>query len=203
MQGKKINQEKLFFMFRLSEHIPANNLYRRINETIDFRFLYKATARFYGKEGQKSIDPVVFMKLILAGYLENMQSDRKIVDTLRLRLDIRYFIGYDLEEELPCHSTLSRTRKLYKDDVFTELFKKVLEQCIDKGMVSGRRQAVDSVFIKANAAIDSMQRKGIIADAVVYTQELKANEETDSTDTEPKMNNNDQGDGPGRPRSDR
>jgi transposase len=204
MQGKKINQEKLFFMFRLSEHIPANNLYRRINETIDFRFLYKATRRFYGKEGQKSIDPVVFMKLILAGYLENMQSDRKIVDTLRLRLDIRYFIGYDLEEELPCHSTLSRTRKLYKDDVFTELFKKVLERCIDKGMVSGRRQAVDSVFIKANAAIDSMQRKGIIADAVVYTQELKANEETDSTDnTEPKTNrhSNEQGDKPEKTQS--
>jgi IS5 family transposase len=61
---------------------------------------------------------------------------------LRLRLNIRYFIGYDLEEELPCHSTLSRTRKLYGEHVFKELFKKNLKQCITNGMISGRRQAI-------------------------------------------------------------
>ncbi len=177
MQGKKNYQEKLFIKFQLSEHVPADNLYRRLNEIIDFNFLYDSTAQYYGKEGQKSIDPVVFMKLILAGYLENMRSDRQIVNTLRLRLDIRYFIGYDLEEELPCHSTLSRTRKLYGEHVFKELFKKVLKQCIANGMVSGRRQAIDSVYIKANAAMDSMLEKAILTDADNYGKELDANQE--------------------------
>ena len=177
MQGRKNYQEKLFIKFQLSDHVPADNLYRRLNEIIDFRFLYDSTARYYGKEGQKSIDPVVFMKLILAGYLENMRSDRQIVETLRLRLDIRYFIGYDLEEALPCHSTLSRTRKLYGEHVFKELFKKVLKQCIVNGMVSGRRQAIDSVYIKANAAMDSMLEKAILADVDTYSRELDENEE--------------------------
>jgi transposase len=177
MQGKKNYQEKLFIKFQLSDHVPADNLYRRLNEIIDFNFLYKATSQYYGKEGQKSIDPVVFMKLILAGYLENMRSDRQIVNTLRLRLDIRYFIGYDLEEELPCHSTLSRTRKLYGEHVFKELFKKVLKQCIANGMVSGRRQAIDSVYIKANAAMDSMLEKAILTDADNYGKELDTNQE--------------------------
>jgi transposase len=177
MQGKKKYQEKLFISFRLSDQIPADNLYRRLNELIDFRFLRKATAQYYGTEGQKSIDPVVFMKLMLAGYLENLSSDRRIINTLRLRLDIRYFIGYDLDEELPWHSTLSRTRQLYGEHVFTELFRQVLKQCIDKGMVSGRRQAVDSVFIKANASIDSMLAKEILEDAKDYGKELTANED--------------------------
>jgi IS5 family transposase len=106
-----------------------------------------------------------------------MRSDRQIIDTLRLRLDIRYFIGYDLEEELPCHSTLSRTRKLYGEHVFKELFKKVLKQCIANGMLSGRRQAIDSVYIKANAAMDSMVEKAILADADAYGHELDANQE--------------------------
>ena len=167
----------MFINFQLSEQIPADNIYRLINESIDFRFLYKATAQYYGTEGQKSIDPVVFMKLMLAGYLENLNSDRRIINALRLRLDIRYFIGYNLDEELPWHSTLSRTRQLYGEQVFTELFKRVLKQCIDKRMVSGRRQAVDSVFIKANASIDSMLAKDILADAESYSEELKANEE--------------------------
>jgi transposase len=177
MQGKKSFQEKLFISFQLSDHVPADNLYRRLNEMIDLSFLYESTASYYGTSGQKSIDPVVFMKLILAGYLENLNSDRRIINALRLRLDLRYFIGYDLDEELPWHSTLSRTRQLYGAHVFTELFKKVLKQCIDQGMISGRRQAIDSVFIKANASIDSMLEKDILNDADDYGRELMANEE--------------------------
>jgi transposase len=177
MQGKKAHQEKLFVNFQLSDYVPADNFYRRLKEQLDLRFIYPLTAKYYGTEGQKSVDPVVFMKLMLVGYLENLNSDRRIIATSRLRMDILYFIGYDLGEELPWHSTLSRTRQLYGEHVFTELFKCVLKQCIDKGMVSGRRQAVDSVFIKANASIDSMLVKEILADADSYSQELKANEE--------------------------
>jgi len=194
MQGRKTYQEKLFIRFQLSDYIPVDNLYCRLNELIDFSFLYKETAEYYGIDGQKSIDPVVFMKLILVGYLENLNSDRRIINTLRLRLDIRYFIGYDLDEELPWHSTLSRTRQLYGEQVFTALFMKVLEQCIDKGMISGRRQAIDSVFIRANAAISSMERKGIMADALIYGKELQLNQEDEKTE---KSSNNDQDKGPG------
>lgn len=177
MQGKKTHQEKLFVNFQLSDYIPADNFYRRLKEQLDLRFIYPLTAEYYGTEGQKSIDPVVFMKLMLIGYLENLNSDRRIISTSRLRMDILYFIGYDLGEELPWHSTISRTRQLYGEHVFTELFKRVLKQCIDKGMVSGRRQAVDGFFIKANASLDSMVEKEIMEDAAVYSRELQDNEE--------------------------
>ncbi|MDB5157960.1 MAG: Transposase domain protein, partial [Mucilaginibacter sp.] len=110
MQGKKTHQEKLFVSFQLSDYVPADNFYRRLKEQLDLRFIYPLTAKYYGTEGQKSIDPIVFMKLMLAGYLENLNSDRRIISTSRLRMDILYFIGYDLGEELPWHSTLSRTR---------------------------------------------------------------------------------------------
>jgi transposase len=179
MQGKKSHQEKLFITFQLSDHIPTDNFYRRLSGLIDLNFLYPLTAPYYGSEGQKSIDPVVFMKLMLVGYLENLNSDRRIITTARLRLDILYFIGYDIDEELPWHSTLSRTRQLYGEHVFTELFKRVLKQCIGLGMISGRRQAIDGFFIKANASLDSMIEKEILDDATVYGQELKANEDQD------------------------
>lgn len=177
MQGKKTHQEKLFINFQLSDYVPVDNFYRRLKEQLDLRFIYPLTAEYYGNEGQKSIDPVVFMKLMLVGYLENLNSDRRIISTSRLRMDILYFIGYDLGEELPWHSTISRTRQLYGEHVFTELFKRVLKQCIDKGMVSGRRQAVDGFFIKANASLDSMVEKEIMEDAAVYSRELQDNEE--------------------------
>ena len=180
MQGKKQYQEKLFINFQLSDRVPEDNFYRRLKGLIDFSFLYKKTARYYGKEGQQSIDPVVFMKLILVGYLENLNSDRRIINTAKMRLDILYFIGYDLDEELPWHSTLSRTRQLYGQEVFTSIFKSVLKQCIDKGMIAGKRQAIDGVYVKANASLDNMIEREILDDAGVYGNELEANKADDT-----------------------
>lgn len=177
MQGKKHYTEKLFTNFQLSERVPSDNIYRRLKEELDLNFLRSATAGYYGQEGQKSIDPVVFFKLILVGYLENLNSDRRIVEHARMRLDILYFIGYDIDEELPWHSTLSRTRQLYGEEVFLELFRQVLKMCIDKGMVSGRRQAVDSAYIKANASVDSLVEKQVLDDAGTFTEELINNDE--------------------------
>ncbi|HVS93190.1 MAG TPA: IS1182 family transposase [Mucilaginibacter sp.] len=182
MQGKKHYQEKLFTNFQLSDRVPADNLYRRLKEILDLQFLYKATAKYYGKDGQKSIDPVVFFKLLLVGYLENQPSDRRIINIASMRLDILYFIGYDIDEELPWHSTLSRTRQLYDEDVFNQLFKQVLKQCIDKGMLTGKRQAVDSVFVKANAALDSIKEKAIMEDALTFTNQLKEEQPENPTD---------------------
>jgi transposase len=159
MQGKKTYQEKLFTTFLLSERVLLGNFYRRLKETIDLDFLYPMTKSFYGSSGQKSIDPVVFFKLCLVGYLENIISDRQLISHCSMRLDILFFIGYDLEDELPWHSTISRTRQLYPETVFESVFTTVLELCIAKGMVSGHTQAVDSAPIKANASMDTLELK--------------------------------------------
>lgn len=193
MQGRKKYQEKLFISFRLSERVPEDNFYRRLGSAVDFSFLYKSTAKYYGGEGQKSIDPVVFMKLILVGYLENLNSDRRIINTARMRLDILYFIGYDIDEELPWHSTLSRTRQLYGQEIFTEIFKSVLKKCIDKGMISGRRQAVDGFYIKANASLDSMVERLVLSDAEMFGRELDENAQKENVavkNTKDKDDNN-------------
>ncbi len=159
MQGKKDYQEKLFAHFQLSERIPENNFYRRLKGVLDLRFLYPLTKGYYGESGQKSIDPVVFFKLCLVGYLENIISDRKLIDHCSMRLDILYFIGYDIDEELPWHSTISRTRQLFPESIFEEVFTRVLGLCVEKGMVSGHTQAIDSAPVKANASMDTLELK--------------------------------------------
>ena len=103
------------------------------------------------KADKKSIDPVVFFKLCLVGYLENIISDRQLIQLQHSskRLDILYFLDYDIDEELPWHSTISCTRQLYSETVFEQVFTKVLSMCVAKGMVSGHTQAIDSAPIKA------------------------------------------------------
>lgn len=76
-----------------------------------------------------------------------------------MRLDILYFIDYDIDDELPWHSTISRTRDLFPDDLFRQLFEKVLTMCVEKGMVSGKSQAIDSAPVKANASMESLELK--------------------------------------------
>lgn len=159
MQGKKNYQEKMFTSFQLSEHVPEHNFYRRLKSELDFNFLYSRTEEYYGNSGQKSIDPIVFFKLCLVGYLENLISDRQLIEHCSLRLDILYFLGYDIDEPLPWHSTLSRTRQLFPDSLFEQVFNRILDQCISKGMVSGKIQAIDSAPVKANASMDSLELK--------------------------------------------
>lgn len=184
MQGKKIYTEKLFIHFQLSERVPENNFYRRLKDALDLHFIYTATERYYGKEGQKSIDPVVFFKLLLVGYFENLNSDRQIIAHASMRLDILYFINYNIDDKLPCHSTLSRTRQLYGEEVFRGLFKKVLTLCIEKGMVGGKRQALDSAYIKANASMDSLEEKPVVSETEIlndgdaYSRTLLEQDET-------------------------
>jgi hypothetical protein len=107
MQGRKIYSEKLFFSFQLSDRVPKENFYRRLGETLDLQFLYNDTRELYGKTGNPSIDPVVFFKLMLTGYLENITSYRRLIEHCSMRMDTLYFIGYDIDELLPWHSTIS------------------------------------------------------------------------------------------------
>ena len=159
MQGKKDYQEKLFTNFQLSDRIPKDNFYRRLKDALDLQFLYKLTEPYYGDCGQKSIDPTVFFKLCLVGYLENMISDRQLMDHCAMRMDILLFLGYGIDEPLPWHSTLSRTRDVFPREVFDEVFDQVLTMCVDAGMVSGHTQAIDSAPVKANASMDSLELK--------------------------------------------
>lgn len=159
MQGKKPYQEKLFSNFQLSMRIPENNFYRRLKGILELAFVYKLTEPYYGTCGQKSIDPVVFFKLCLVGYLENLTSDRQLIEHCSMRLDIMYFLSYDIDEELPWHSTLSRTRQLLPEAVFEQVFTHIVGMCIEKGMVSGHTQCIDSAPVKANASMDSLELK--------------------------------------------
>ena len=177
MQGKKQYTEQLFTSFQLSQRVPEDNFYRRLKEALDLSWLYTATKKYYGTEGQESIDPVVFCKLILIGYLENLSSDRRIIITVSLRLDMLYFIGYDIDEPLPWHSTLSRTRQLWGEEVFKDLFRQVLKQCIGKGMVAGKRQAIDSVAVKAAASMSKLMEKEVLDDGGLYAGEMYQEEE--------------------------
>ena len=178
MQGRKTFTPKMLYSISLQELVPTNNFYRRLLSHIDFHWIYKQTASYYGSEGQESIDPVVFFKILLVGYINNIASDRKLIDFCSDSLAVRLFLGYDIDEALPWHSTISRTRQLYGEKVFQQLFEQVFEKCIQSGMVAGHTQAIDGAFLKANASKDSLEIKKVDTSVEDYLlEQIKANTE--------------------------
>ncbi|MES2734076.1 MAG: IS1182 family transposase [Bacteroidota bacterium] len=159
MQGRKVFSDEKLLVFSLSAHVPAHNFYRQLQQRLNLNFLYELTQPYYGRCGQQSIDPVVFFKLCLIGYLENITSDRKLIEHCSMRLDLLYFLGYQIDESLPWHSTVSRTRQLYPETLFEYLFEQVFSLCVEKGMVAGHTQAIDSAPVQANASMDSLLLK--------------------------------------------
>jgi len=159
MLGKKYYQPKLLTEFNLADRVPEHNFYRRLKAVLNLDFLHEKTKAYYGSCGQKSMDPAVFFKLMMVGYLENIISDRQLMQHCSMRLDILYFLDYDIDEELPWHSTISRTRQRLPQALFEEVFDQVLSLCVEADMVSGNTQAVDSAYVKANASLESLEQK--------------------------------------------
>jgi transposase len=159
MLGKKRFQPKLIYNLTLEDLVPENDFYRRLEKILDLRFVYQECKNLYGRTGNPSIDPVVFFKISLYGFFEKITSDRELVKKASDRLSIRYYLGYDIDEQLPWHSTISRTRTIIKEETFELVFNKILEKCYQAGMVGGKHQSIDSTLVKANASLDSLERK--------------------------------------------
>lgn len=120
---------------------------------------------------------------MLTGYLENITSDRKLVEHCAMRMDILYFLGYDIDQELPWHSTISLSRQLYPISLFETLFNKVCSLCVVAGLVSGHTQAIDSAPVKANASMESLALKVPVESVGSYLKKA------DSENSEDKRNN--------------
>ena len=165
MMGKqKDYQHKIFITgFNLNKRVPKDHVLRKIHEQIDFDFIYREVKHTYGVKGNVSVPPPVILKLMLLLILYNVRSERELMATLPLRLDWLWFLGYDLEDDIPNHSVLSKARARWGVDAFKKFFELILWQCVEAGLVDGSKLFLDSSLIDADASNNS----------VVNTQSLK------------------------------
>jgi len=163
----------MFVNFRLDEAVPDDNFYKILKKNLNLSFVYKETESVYSHTGRPGIDPVVFFKMLLVGYLENICTDRKLEREFQNRLDLRYFIDHDLDDVIPDHSTICKTRKRIPREVFDKVFNHILKLCVDAGLVEGKTQSIDSAYINANASLDKMiETKLIERDHDEYLREV-------------------------------
>jgi len=90
----------------LEELVPRDNFYRRLESTLDLSFIRELVAPLYAGGGRPSVDPMVFFKLQLVMFFEDLRSERQLMSVVADRLSLRWYVGYDLHEPLPDTSLL-------------------------------------------------------------------------------------------------
>src|SRR4051794_25572936 len=139
----------------LDDLVPADNFYRHLEAKLDLGFVRDLVRATYKDCGRPSVDPRVFFKLQLVMFFEGIRSERELVRVAADRLSVRWYLGYDLDEGLPDHSSLTRIRQRYGLAIFRRFFEAIVEQCRAARLVWGRELYVDATQVCANASLDS------------------------------------------------
>src|SRR5215471_8454929 len=156
-------QASLFYTgFNLEARVRADHPLRAVAAQVDFDFAYQAVADKYGDNGNVSVPPPVILKLMLLLTLYNVRSERELMATLPERLDWLWFLGLDLDSEIPHHSVLSKARKRWGVELFQEFFERIVWQCVENGLVDGSKLFCDSSLVQADASCNSVvDRQGL------------------------------------------
>jgi transposase len=141
----------------LEELVPQDHFYRHLERTLDLSCVREFVQENYACKGRPSIDPVVFFKLQLVMFFEGIQSERQLMRHAADRLSVRWYLGYDLNEPLPDHSSLTKIRTRYGLEVFRRFFETIVEQCQEAGLVWGRELYFDGTKVAANAGKESVK----------------------------------------------
>ena len=150
-------QQKLFYTrLNLEKRIRKDHILRDIARLIDFDFVYKQVEDKYGSKGNVSVPPPVILKMMLLLIFYNVRSERELMQTIPERLDWLWFLGYDLDDEVPNHSVLSKARARWGLDVFRSLFESIVRQCVEAGLVDGSKIFTDASLVQADASNNSV-----------------------------------------------
>lgn len=158
MMGRQSDdQRKLFYTrFNLDQRVGKDHILRKVAKHIDFDFIYKEVEDKYGQNGNVSVPPPVILKAMLLLIFYNVRSERELMDTLPVRLDWLWFLGYDLDDDIPNHSVLSKARSRWGVEAFQKLFDRIVWQCSEACLIDGSKIFADASLIEADASNNSV-----------------------------------------------
>jgi transposase len=157
MLKKRVPQDSFYGSYLYDRIVPKDHLLRKINAVVDLSFVNDLVKDRYNPDfGRPAEAPEFMLRLCLLQYIYG-DSDREVVANARINLAYKYFLGLAVDEEVPDDTTISvfRTTRL-GEEKFRQVFQQIVKQCIEKKLVKGKRQIIDSTHIHADAARNSL-----------------------------------------------
>jgi len=163
-RGKRVRQEELWTPTAALPVGASHPFYQRLNQILDEKrfdeYVETICERFYaGEVGRPGLAPGIYFRLLMVGYFEGIDSERGIAWRSGDSLSIRSFCRIALDESVPDHSTISRTRRLMDVETHQAVFQWVLQVLAEKKLLKGNSIGVDATTLEANAALRSIVRR--------------------------------------------
>ena len=165
-----------FSVVCIEDLVPQNHLLRKIERVIDWSFIYDLVKEKYSPDfGRPSVDPVILIKIVLIQYLYGIRSMRQTIREIEVNLAYRWFLGLDMYDKVPHFSTFGKnyTRRFKGTDLFEQIFSKILQECINAGLVDPSEVFIDATHVKACANSNKLQQKAVQEEAMFYEEQLQ------------------------------
>jgi transposase len=162
LKPKTLPQPELFVPAARLVQPATTSFYTKLEQTLNaFQFAEQvrglcAPAYSDGRRGRPPVDPAVYFKMLMIGFFENIASERGIAERCSDSISIRFFLGYDLTEATPDHSTLSLIRGRLSEDIYQQVFVLILSALQQQGLIQGQNVGIDASVIEANASLKSL-----------------------------------------------
>jgi transposase len=161
---KRVRQEGLWIPTAVLPVGASHPFYQRLNQILDEKkfdeYVETICEQFYADEvGRPGMAPGIYFRLLMVGYFEGIDSERGIAWRASDSLSIRSFVRIALDESVPDHSTISRTRRLMDIETHQAVFQWVLQVLAEKKLLKGTTIGVDATTLEANAALRSIVRR--------------------------------------------
>lgn len=180
MMGIKNNNERnQITLISLEDLVPKEHLVRKIDNAMDFSFIYEIVKDLYKPNGRESIDPVVLIKIIFIQYIFGISSMRKTIAEIEVNFAYRWFLGYGINEKIPHFSTFGKNyvRRFKNTDVFEKIFKEILKEAYSCGFIKDEEIFIDATHIKASA--NNHKYKDVQIEKAIRVYEDKLQKEID------------------------
>ena len=186
----KVAQQEMWIPAAKVARPAKSAFYSKLDQTLDsFGFAEKvrsACVAAYDQSGagRRGIDPVVYLKMMMAGFFENLPSERAIASRCADSIAIREFLHYELTEETPEHSSLTIIRQRLEGPVYEEVFIIVPAALQEHGLLKGKNPGIDSSVMEANASLRGLVNRNTGEDYREYVKRLAQQEGIDPKDTD-------------------
>lgn len=169
-------------MVTIEELVPGDHLLRKVDQYIDFSFIREKVRPLYCQDnGRPPVDPVVLFKMMFVGYLYGIRSERRLEKEIKVNVAYRWFLGLNLTDSVPDHSTISwnRRTRFQGTTIFQDVFDEIVFQAQQHRLVGGRALFTDSTHLKANANKRKFQKETVSVQTKAYINELNQAVEDD------------------------
>jgi transposase len=143
-------------LISLESYVPQGHFFRPLHRVLDLSFVRDLVADRYALGGRPAIDPEGFFRLHLIMLCSGIRSERQLMAQASYNLAMRWYAGYNLDQSLPDHSSLSKIRTRRGLSIFRCFVETITAPCLQAGLVWGEELLFDATKVRANAALDSL-----------------------------------------------